>query len=63
MKFEEQFEAIVRFVDGTVNLYVFNSYEDAFDGVMRLAMQNLPEENVLVFQINKSFRNVAIKQE
>lgn len=60
MKFEEQFELLCKFKDGSVGLDVYSTYEEAYDAAILKAASQLPDEVLVCFQINKSYVNKAL---
>lgn len=61
MCFVEQFELIIKFVDGSIGIDVYPTYGEAYDAAVLKAASELPNETVICFQIIKSYLNTALK--
>lgn len=61
MRFVEKFEGIVRLADDSVfTTELFDTYEEANDAIINAAAQDLPNESVKAYQINKLYINTTL---
>ena len=61
MRFVEKFEPIVRMIDDSiVDMGLYDSYEEANDAAITLAICDLPTENVKAYEIRKCYINTTV---
>lgn len=61
MMFLEKYEAIIRMIDNTQRAtQLFDTYDEANDAALLVAMEKLPEESVVAYQVNRVYVNEVL---